>query len=243
MTRLVGVTLVVIAAVSCSGSKAPPVAQKSSPSLALSSSSPTPTTVVVPDLVGKSKENAEASLRALGLNADTVPTPTTEAKPGTVVSQSPTAGSSVDPSTGSIYLFLAAAPPSPEDTGRIVAQEVAGSLSKVSYAVLTSRDGYVLQNAHKVRFGLALAISVPLKTPARLKLRSMKQTVLDNMDALQQQGFRYVFIGFPDSTAVSGYGSAVVGYSLSDWKQWGTYKQTEILLGLITNKSIQFKPV
>jgi hypothetical protein len=201
--------------------------------------------VIAPDLIGQSRQEAQGNLHALGITGvqvDTTPTP--EPKPGTVVAQYPTAGSSVDLSIWHhFYLMVAALPPSPQDTGRTFAQEVAGSLlfSPVSYAVLTSNDGYVEKNSHQVPFGLALAIgvkSVKEKTRQRDLWIAVMQAVANNMDALQQQGFRYVFIALDEGKL------PVMGFRLSDWKNLATRRQPQHpALGLITNKGIRFNPV
>lgn len=143
-----------------------------------------------------------------------------------------------------------ALPPSPTDTARAVAAQVALSFSGVSYALLTSRDGYVLkcstpcqQNARQVRFGTTLAISVNGKTPGKTLYKVLKQTVTaDNAAALQQGGFDYVLVAFPDRKP--GNSTIAFGYSLADWAKWGTSQQPQNpTLALVTNKNEQFKPV
>jgi PASTA domain len=192
---------------------------------------------------------ATGAVEALGLQVNTTERLSDEPF-GTVVSQAPSAGESVAPAS-LVTLFIASGPlpsPSPKDAGLMVAQEVAGSVSNpVSYAELRDNDGYVVecpsdpchQNGQQVAFDKALAIAVdgesgPLWT-------TMKRAVLDNMLDLQLEGYRYVLIGFPGKPHTE---TIVMGFKLSDWPKFGTFRQpSNPLLGLITDKDVNFEPV
>ena len=206
----------------------------------------------MPDVVGLTQKEATARLSAIGVNRVSTTTNTvTMYQPGLVTSETPPAGSHIDPSSGYFALEVSALPPAPpsaSDVARTFAGRIADSFSGVSYAVLTSQDGYVLkcstpchQNARQVHFKTTLAIAVNGKTPGKTLYKAIKQ-VVTGVDApeLQQAGFDYVLIAFPDRK--KGNDTIALGYSLADWARWGTSQQPKNpTLALITNKSEHFK--
>jgi serine/threonine-protein kinase len=66
--------------------------------------------VTVPDLVGKTFEEAQAALQQLGLTANRVDAPSADKPPGTVLSTNPAANTTVDKGTA-VELQVAAEPP------------------------------------------------------------------------------------------------------------------------------------
>jgi serine/threonine-protein kinase len=73
-----------------------------------------PATVTVPDVVGQSKDHAQSAIKDAGLRPSTQHVPSNEPE-GTVVSQSPSAGSSAQQGAG-VLLNISTGPPKPEKT-------------------------------------------------------------------------------------------------------------------------------
>lgn len=150
-------------------------------------------------------------------------TETTPSASPPAVSTPPTQTPAVTPTT------------TPEDTGLAIAQEVAATFPGATYTMLTSEDGYMMKSYnHNVPFGLALAVHVEGKEPGLW--RSLHQAVMNNMDALREQGFKYVLLGFPDEKPHND--TVVMGYTLPQWEKWSI--RPYATLGLITSEDIQF---
>jgi serine/threonine-protein kinase len=141
------------------------------------SSGPAP--VRVPDLAGQQQATAEASLTSAGLSVGTVTRQPSSTQPaGTVISQSPGAGSSV-PAGGKVNLTVAEAPKEatvPNVVGKSEALAAAalggaGFTPKTASAPTTeaSKDGVVLKQSPaggtKARKGATVTITVGVLTP------------------------------------------------------------------------------
>lgn len=178
-------------------------------------------------------------------------TKTVTASPVSQPTTTPAVTSPATPSNSSSSTSTTSTPPPPPSHDDI-ASSLAFSISlefpsrSASYALLTSRDGYVLkcdedpcqQDAYKVRFGTSVAVALSGTVTKDIKV--MKQAVMDDYGDLRDAGFKYVLYGFPGK----GDKTVVLGFSLGDWRKWGTYQQpSDPTLGLITNKNIKFTDV
>jgi eukaryotic-like serine/threonine-protein kinase len=152
-------------------------AQAGSSVTVLLSSGPAQTTV--PDVIGQSRAAAEATLTNAKLAAGTITQQTsTEQSPGTVLEQSPAAGTSL-PAAGTVNLTVAQAPTEtavPDVVGQNEAQ-AAAALGRAGFApqavsqttTEAAQVGIVLRQSpaapHKVRKGATVTIAVGVLGP------------------------------------------------------------------------------
>ncbi len=209
---------------------------------AVSASSPTspPSPFTMPNLVGLPLQSAQADVAsAIGrCGACDVSVETGSSysfKPaGIVVATNPPAGTKVYPG-GAILLTVS------RRIATEVATEVAAALStSVTYVVATSRAGYVLEcnqspcqgDAYKVPFGRALILGGGvISAQGRSGFYAIKSAVEGSLGVLKGEGFRFVLLAASKTI--------VMGYTLTDWLNFGTWKQpSSPLLGLITAPSL-----
>ncbi|MGH2910850.1 MAG: Stk1 family PASTA domain-containing Ser/Thr kinase [Solirubrobacteraceae bacterium] len=132
-----------------------------------------PREVTVPEVAGESQANATATLSAAGLKVTVVKRETTEPTAGTVISQTPTAGSRAK--AGSQVTIVVAQPPAKTPVPSVIGQsevEAEATLSGAGFTVKTvtreitdtSKVGFVVQQSpesgHQLAKGGVVTIAV-----------------------------------------------------------------------------------
>jgi hypothetical protein len=204
----------------------------------------TPPPATMPSVTGDTLEEARAAILGISDAQIHVSTTTTDQYlAGTVFIQVPNPETILGQGSD-VYLTVAKAPPPPtaSDVAATVAGQIASYLShRVTYAVGSSSDGYVLEcdqspcqgDAYRVRFGRAIILANGVNSAkGKTGYMAIASAVGDNLDLLNATHFRFVVLSI---------GKVVIGFKLDDWPNFGTPQQpSDPLLGLITNPRLKY---